>query len=345
MNDAEQRAVRRVLDCLFDLNRDQVDTAEAQRRVARVAQAIPELGLDLVWEEQALSSTIHYDALLRLPGRGTLSLSVAPEAELPWPLRGVHHAREYELLSVNGRVLTIEDAMAACDAIWDEARIAGRLVDMCLIDEALDAERLSVSEVELQAALDAFRSARELHTVASTERWLAAHGMTEEALEAQLGAELARKALREKVTAASVDAYFAEHATDFDLAQIARFEVEHLETAERLCAQIRSGALDYFAAASERFVVDEQTHGKFLLRVRRGGLAPEQAEPIFGASAGQTVGPMPSGERFAIVRVLAQQRAVLDAATREHVAEVLFDRWLLQRRERAQIEWFWGRAR
>ncbi len=345
MNAAEQRAVREVLACLLDLSRERVDTAEAQRKMALIGRRFPQLGLELVWEEQALTSAVHYDALLRFSGRGTLSLSFAPEAELPWPLRGVHHAREYELLSVNGRVLTIEDAMAACDAIWDQAPIARGLVDMCLIDEVLDAERISVSDQELQAALDAFRCARELHTVASTERWLAAHGMTEQGLEAQLAGELARNALRERITSPHIDGYFAEHAADFDRAYIARFEVETAEKAQSICARIRSGALDYFAAASAAFLARGKGGDKLFMRVQRSALAPEQAGPIFAALEGELAGPMPSGEEFAVVRVLAIERAVLDAATRERVAELLFEHWLSERRARAQVEWFWGRAR
>jgi hypothetical protein len=47
---------------------------------------------------------------------------------------------------------------------------------------------------------------------------------------------------------------------------------------------------------------------------------------------------------FRVACVIAREAAVLDAATRDHVEQRLFDAWLDARRERAEIEWYWGRS-
>jgi putative peptide maturation system protein len=325
---------------LVELARDGVGPAEAEARMRRLARRLPKFPLELVWERQALGGPVHYDALLRLPG-GTASLSVAPADAVPWPLRGAHHPREYELVSVNGRVLTIEEAIACCDGLWDEARITARLVDMCLMDEALRALRLRVREADLQEAMDAFRAARGLRTAASTEAWLHAHGLTEEELASQLRGELARGQLRAHVTKGQVAAHFAAHARTYDRANLARFAVPERAVAERLCAAIAAGTEDFFAVAERLFVAGEGD-GKLFTTVRRGALGPAPATLIFGAPTGPIV--VPSGGRFEVVRVLGIVTAVLDSATREEVAADLFEAWLCERRAAAQIEWFWGQA-
>ena len=47
---------------------------------------------------------------------------------------------------------------------------------------------------------------------------------------------------------------------------------------------------------------------------------------------------------FTIVRVLDLTPALLNGPTRLAVERRLFDAWLEERRQAAQIEWFWGNA-
>src|SRR3712207_2194214 len=97
----------------------------------------PETPIDLVWEEAVYDGAVHYDALLQLPGEGTVSLGFAPDRGLPWPLRGVQRWSDADLVRVDGSILKVDQAIGCLDFLWEDRRLMDRLVNVCLIDEAL----------------------------------------------------------------------------------------------------------------------------------------------------------------------------------------------------------------
>ena len=97
-----RRAIPRTVDTalgatlryLVDIARAGTRPAEAVAGFRRLAERHRELEASLVWEIESHLGGVHYDALLRLPGAGTLSLAFAPDRAVPWALRHAHHARE-----------------------------------------------------------------------------------------------------------------------------------------------------------------------------------------------------------------------------------------------------------
>ncbi len=76
---------------------------------------------------------------------------------------------------------------------------------------------------------------------------------------------------------------------------------------------------------------------------QRSALDPAIADAVFATEPGCVVPRvLPSGEGFEIVQVLRHARAELDTGTRAQIAELLFQRWLEQRRSAVRVEWFWG---
>ncbi len=77
-------AVTDVLDYLLALQHEGVRPQRPTNPPSRLcAAAIPSLGIDLLAEEEAFDQSVHYDALLRLAGNGTVSLSYCPERAIP----------------------------------------------------------------------------------------------------------------------------------------------------------------------------------------------------------------------------------------------------------------------
>ncbi len=194
-------------------------------------------------------------------GDGTASLSFCPDRAVPWPLRGAHRWSDKDLLRVNDTVLGVDQALAALDFIWDEARITDLLVNACLVREALDKDPITLSDEELQDALDAFRRGRKLYTAEDTHRWMKRHGLTHEKVEALVADEAIVARLRQRVTAGRLDAYFEAHRADFDLAMLARIEVPDEGDARRLADQVRSGELSFFDAAQQQFLRSAGANG------------------------------------------------------------------------------------
>jgi putative peptide maturation system protein len=335
-------AMSETLEYLMALAREGTRPDEAQTYLVPLRQRFPQTALELVWEEQGYDASVHYDALLRVSDLGTVSLGFAPDRAVPWPLRGAHRWTEKMLLRVNQQVLNMDQAIACLDFIWDDRGVIDRLVNVCLIQEALAQDPIDLSDDELQEAMDGFRRAHRLYTAEQTVAWMTRRGMTHEQLERYVADEAIVAKLRERVTASEVDSYLAAHLADFDAARIARIDFADEAAAHRAAAQIRAGEHDFFATAARRFLDQLEPAPEFALLQRVG--APPDWEAVFAAAPGDTLGPLPAGNGYAVVRVLAVAPAEAGERTRRAVERVLFERWLANRRDAATIEWNWGNA-
>jgi putative peptide maturation system protein len=348
MNDSLRLAACDVLDYLLTLQHEGVRPREARARLQPLRGRYPELQLDLLAEEQTFDQSVHYDALIRRAGEGTVSLSYCPERALPWPLRGVHRWNEGDLLRIDGNVLPVAAAMACLDFIWDEASIIERLVNMVLVQVELEQQPIELTDAELQEAMNQFRSAKKLFKAEDTIRWLERHGMSHEKLESYVAESAIVPKLRDRITAGRVEEYFQQHAGSFDTARIARLVVTDEREARELAEQIRGGRQEFFAAA-ERYYFDAAERGKpaeadMFAVIERREAADTFREKLFAATPGQLVGPVPVKTGHALLRVVAIVPARLDDRTRTAIKNVLFDEWLAERRQAARIEWCWGNA-
>jgi len=346
MNDCLRQAVLDVLDYLLALQHDGVRPREARALLQPLRGRHPGLELDLLAEEENFDQSVHYDALLRRAGEGTVSLSYCPERAVPWPLRGVHGWNEGDLVRVNSSVLQVATAMACLDFIWDEAPIIERLVNMCIIQEELERQPINLTDGELQEAMDKFRSSKKLFTTEDTLRWLELHGMSHEKLELYVSDSAVVPRLRDRIAAGHVDEYFRQHEADFDTARIARLEVANESQARELAGQIRSGAQDFFAAA-ERLYFEAAERGappkaSLFATIERRQAEPALLDQLFAAAPGQLVGPVTVETGHTLMRVMAIVPAQLDDRTRAVITDILFNDWLAEQRQAARIEWCWG---
>jgi len=325
---------------LLDRWRSQMPPEEARRCLVGLQAAHPWLDIDLVWEREDCSGTVHYDLLIRPGGEGTVSLSFCPDRAIPWPLRNAFRANDSWIVKVNGRVIEAQTAMAALDVIWGKTDLVQGIVNLALIEEAVTRRGLTVSDVRLQQAMNAFRRSRGLLSKAGTERYLEAHGLTQRDLEFRLEWQLLEGQLREEVTRGKLEEYFAAHQADFETAHVARFRVADEAAARRIAADLSTPGGGFLAAVQERFLKGSHSGPVFAVW-RRGSLSAAQTEAIFGAATGEIV-VAPAGEGYDVVQVLRTGRASLDDATRSQVQQAVFDAWLAEERQHAQIVWFWG---
>jgi len=348
MNNTLERTLIDALEYLMSLVQEGTQPEEARARLHLLQKQHPDAKMDLVWEEEGYDQSVHYDTLLHLGKEGTVSLSFCPDRALPWPMRGVHRWSDKYLVRVNKTVLTVDQAIACLDFIWDEVPIVNRLVDMCLIREALEKDPIDLSDAELQLAMDTFRKARKLYKAEDTYRWLQQHGMTHEKLEYFVANEAMIAKLRDRVTVNRVTDYFEEHQADFDTAYIARFHVSDEESALQTWEQIYSGGLDFYEAAQRCFLaaVERREHpsGDIFAVIKRGQVIPELGMAIFAAQSGEVLSPVRTEQGYAIVRVLSFAPARLEEQTVTAIKKILFEEWLAQQRQAARIEWYWGNA-
>jgi putative peptide maturation system protein len=331
-----------VLEYLWALSRDEVRPEDALRRLRGLREVYAECGVELLWEEDAYSKTMHYDVLLHVEGEGSVSLSVCPQGETPWPLRGVQRRRERDLVRVNRETVDVMSAMAVIDIMRHKTQVMAHLVSQCLIQGAVRDRALEVSDEEVEAVVDRFRRRRGLYGIEQTHEWLAQRGMTPEDLYRLLAGEAGKIKLREEIAQGRIEEYFASHEREFDTARLARLRVRGEEEAGRLYDKLSAGELDFFEAAQRQFLGDVQPGtSELLVVVRREQMPPAYSDAIFRAEPGELLGPFQNGDEYDIVRVLQISRAKIDQDTREAVKDRLFQEWLERERQKATVEWFW----
>jgi putative peptide maturation system protein len=362
MSSAVDQTILGVVEEMVRLAREPAAPGEGAARLKRRAQertglkeplnAEPStpLKMDVLWDQEPVTGAVHYDALLRVPGWGSVSIGYCPEGGLPWALRGTFRWSELDMLRVNQRLIGVADVVKQLDFLWAEPWLARHLVDVALISEAVEEEpeAFASSDEELQAAMDAFRQRRGLLTPESMTSWLEQQGLTHRNLETLLDNFVKARKLRRRVVAGREEAYFASHQSEFDVAVIARMVLGDLERARSVYERLRGGEVDLLSVAAE--ALREQTPATsrwespppFLERVRRFALPSEQAAVLFAATPGAVLEPIETKAGYEVRQVLGLESAAFDAASRAAIGERLFQEWLAERRAAADVEWLWG---
>lgn len=339
MNEIVERVVCDTVELLAAMARDRVRPEDAMARLRELRGRHPDVGMELVWEEEAYDGYVHYDLLLRLADGETVSLGLCPARAVPWPLRGAHRWSEGELLRVNQTTLRVAQAVACLDFIWDEAPLATRLITVCLIQEELERAPVEITEAELQAGMDALRRTHRLYTAEETRSWMERRGLTQELLERLVSDNLAVARLRDRIAEGCVAPYFDDHRADFDAARIACVDFTDEASARRVHRRILSGELSFYDAAERGFLAGGG--GPHFTTIQRcEGTLPA----VFAAAPGDVVCAARPGGGYAIARVLSVVPARLDERTEAAIQHILFEQWLEERRRTARIQWFWGNA-
>ncbi|HLL21046.1 MAG TPA: TIGR04500 family putative peptide maturation system protein [Kofleriaceae bacterium] len=339
MSEDKNQVIIEVLDFLDAVNRESMRPQEARQKLRLLQSNWPGFGMELVWEAESYDESLHYDVLLRHGDGATVALSVCLDRALPWPLRGVRRWSDAELAQVNGQLLTMQHAVDLLDVVWNEAPIRDRLINACLVKEELERYPIEIEHDELQRAVDGLRRAHKLYSVEETLRWMQQRGLSHEDLELLAAHNLRFIKLRERVTAAYVEAFFENQRSDFDTADVARLECGDAATATHIYDQIMAGELGFFEAAQRQFVAGAQQQGTLFARLRRRDIPEALGKKIFSANPGDVIGPEDDG--LVVTRVLSRTDARLETA-RGAVEELLFERWLAERRRSARITWHWG---
>lgn len=321
------------LAALLRLDAAGPDRADEAGELRALRAAHPCQRVRLLHQRESLDGSVARALLLTGAAGGAVSLSWTPPSTVPWVMRGAQRVEESVLLTVDGVPLSVEDGVALLDVLWQETALLDRLVNACLVRRVLAEEPVELGTADLQAAVDAFRRARGLLTAEDTLRWLDHRGMTPQGLEdlARWEAELA--ALRDRVTAADVDGWLADHPGAGRRVRRIQVTVAGAELADRLARAARSDSLAVAAAAElAAGTAVSVTTGEVAVAELPGAPDVLEAGPVWCA-------PVPQGT--AVVQVLEVLEAT-PADARRHARDVLFAAWLADRRRSASVRWGWG---
>lgn len=318
-----------------DLDEAPCSPEEAKRRLATLRRRFPHHHLDLVSGVEAFDGRSSYDVIVRQDDGVTFSVAVTSGDGLPWPLRSATRAREHDLLRVGTVRLTVADALATVDHVWDDRPLLLDLVNACVVAAALEEEPVELGPAQLQEAADAFRRAKGLLRAEDTERWLRDRSLSRRNFAHLVSRAAAAAQLRRRVTAGGVEPWFADHRAD-----LARLIIAWAATAsEARDPGVGSPALQsdpLAAVVAARRAGQPAGVGEWL-----ACQLPEHLSSLADVPPGTAVTVEVDGvvAEAVVVQLIP---AVLDDTTRREVERRLFEEWLSERRRRADVEWFWG---
>ncbi len=205
-------------------------------------------------------------------------------------------------------------------------RILGWMIDQELIEQAAREEGLAIAPEDVEAEINRMRN----EDAARFDAWLAANGLTLDALREQLSTEMLTAAVRDWVTS-----------------QLSRIESQvharHILASEESAAEAALERLERgegFDAVARKVSEDESTRerGGDLGFLPRGVMPPEFDEAAFGLEAGEISGVVRTGYGYHVVQVVAVDSA---REVSDDLWPVLqqrsFEDWLAQRRAEADI--------
>ncbi len=189
---------------------------------------------------------------------------------------------------------------------------------------------LGISTEDLQSAADNYRDANGLQKASDTMDWLEAQGRSVEEFEASLEFTLLSERLRNHVASdRTVRRRFQSEGAAFNAAELSQIVIFDYDEAVLVQRSIANGAIDFYDAArqySEDF--DTKAAGGYVGWRSKRALPPDLADQILSSEPGEVIGPVPIGDVFAILKILAIRAPKLDDATRTHLRETVFREWI-----------------
>lgn len=309
---------------------------QATERVQAWAARHPTLDVRLVPDRPPTRLDVDYDLLLT-SAEGTLALSWRGDDGVPWLVEYADHWASNLVVSVNNRRITVQQALLAL-RVSPLARVdlLTQLVDLQLLLQAAERDGSAMADDEVQRAADLLRRELRLHSAADTRAWLESFGLSVDQFEAMATAMARTRKALARIAEERVERYFHDHIADFDRVRLLIARVRHEECAHELAGVAR--AVGLLRAAASRLGSDGPSCGEAVLGSRH---AIELPAAFRSAGDGELVGPVQDGQDHLVGEIFGREPARLDPCTRDRIQGLVFEAWLAEERERADVVWHW----
>ncbi len=239
---------------------------------------------------------------------------------------------------VNGRPVTL-DEIAPVLKVEGRWSLVDEAVREAVLDAAVSAQGIAVTDDEFQQAADDFRTAHRLYKAADMLAWLDAQNLTADAFEKGLERGLTIAKLREAIDPDEVRRYFFDHLKSFQWARFSQLVAADRETAVELLAQAHDGEVG-FASLARRHSIDADTRlaGGYAGTRKRSDLSPALETLVFSAPLEEVSGPLETRAGWYLVKVWERGGGELDDAAAALAREAVFAQWLQRQIDRAKVE-------
>ncbi len=243
-------------------------------------------------------------------------------------------------LSINGKSISLHELLYYLKIDGKIDLLLEDTINDLLISQAAEREGVTVSDEELQDALDTFRQGASLQKKVEMENWLKQKNMTIDDIEIHLERNAVAAKLKDKIVAGEkVNQYFAENRPSFDTANISHILVEKEGVAHELFSQVTVEDVE-FSSLARKYSIDNDSKdaGGYIGSVNRKTLSPVMESAVFGARDGDVVGPVSTDMGYHIIKVEKVQIGELDDNVKEKIKDELFSNWLKEEARDARID-------
>jgi len=246
--------------------------------------------------------------------------------------------REITALKVNGQEISLGKILNQA-RIHNSFPLLDERIELELLNQAAMELSLEVTDEELQAAVNQLRLSLGLYSAADTIAWLERIGIELDDLEEMMIPKIIRRKIRENVSKDKVDKYFNENILSFEEALLSQLVTAEEGEIQELKYQIKEEGADFNSMARE-YSIDETTRlaGGFMGTVTRSVLDPETEAGVFGASAGDIVGPFKTDSGYRLIKIENFKKPALTDDIIESIKDILYRQWLVNQRRKASVE-------
>ncbi|MEL7153160.1 MAG: peptidylprolyl isomerase [Pseudomonadota bacterium] len=234
-----------------------------------------------------------------------------------------------KVAEINGEPVSLADVLRTMKASGTIDAVHKGLADTIAQRKALELG-LAISTEDLQTAADNYRDANGLQKASDTMDWLEAQGRSVEEFEASLEFKLLSERLRNHIASdRKVAKRFRSEGAAFNAAELAQIVMFDEDEAILVARSVQGGAMEFYDAArqySEDF--DTRAAGGYVGWRSQRALPPDLADQILSSQPGEVLGPVPIGDVFALIKILAIRAPKLDDATRTHLRDAIFHEWM-----------------
>jgi parvulin-like peptidyl-prolyl isomerase len=169
------------------------------------------------------------------------------------------------------------------------------------------------TDAELQLAADELRYGRGLEAVDAVQEWMRQNHQTPLALQEGIDFMLLNNKVRNSIPDDQIAAYYAEHAIDFEVAELYSIRVDSEAKAKELLAQMNDEEANFHVLAMEHSQDEQSRHlGGFVGRLARKDMTGVVAAAVFSSRPVSVIGPVKTDHGWNLFKVTKITRRPLD---------------------------------
>jgi len=241
------------------------------------------------------------------------------------------------LATVNGEDLDVLSAVRL--STFEGGTFLDDAIVNVLLRQYATERGIANTDAELQLAADELRYARGQEAAETLRQWLREHHQDLLSFQDGIDLMLLRNKIRNAIPDDEVKAYYADHAVEFETAELYSIRVDQETLAKELLAQMNDEGANFHVLAMAHSKDDESRHlGGFVGNLTRSAMTGVVAAAVFSSRPVSVIGPVKTDHGWNLFKVTKIRKATLEESAGA-IRVTLMDHLIAKLRAKARIEY------